>query len=226
MAAKQGDDVFRFARAHQSGVDKNAGELVADRFVDQHRGDRGIHAARQSADHAPVAHLMADARDGLVAERLHAPFRRDAGDVLHEVAQERCAARGMNDFGMKHHAVEFARLVGDDREGRRVRARDDAEAFGDRGDLVAMAHPDIVAGAQRPDALEQGTLSGDFDGGAAEFALGGGLHLAPQLRHHRLVAVADAEHRNPELENRLRRARGVGLGDACGAAGEDDRPRR
>ena len=100
MAAEQGDDVFGFARAHQTRVDEDACELVADRFVDQHRGDRGIHPAGQPADHASIAHLMADARDRLVAERLHAPFRRDTGDVLHEVAQERRTARGVHDFGM------------------------------------------------------------------------------------------------------------------------------
>ena len=41
-------------------VDEDAGELLADRFVDQHRGDRRIDAAGQPADHAALADLLAD----------------------------------------------------------------------------------------------------------------------------------------------------------------------
>jgi hypothetical protein len=41
-------------------IDEDAGELVADRLVDQHRRDRGIDAAREAADHLAVADLRAD----------------------------------------------------------------------------------------------------------------------------------------------------------------------
>jgi len=46
MAAEQRHDFLRFVRAHQSGVDENTGELIADRFVDEQRCNRRIHAAR------------------------------------------------------------------------------------------------------------------------------------------------------------------------------------
>jgi len=48
------------------------------------------------------------------------------------------------------------------------------------------------------------------------------LHLAAQLLHHRLLAVADAEHRHAHLEHRLWRARRVRKRDAGGSAGEDN----
>ncbi len=40
VAAKQRDDFIGLARAHQTGVDENAGELIADRFMDQKGRDR------------------------------------------------------------------------------------------------------------------------------------------------------------------------------------------
>ena len=40
MVAEQGDDFVRLACAHHAGIDEDAGELVADRFVDQDGGDR------------------------------------------------------------------------------------------------------------------------------------------------------------------------------------------
>ena len=40
VIAKQPHDLFGLAEAHQAVIDEDAGQLVADRFVDQHRGDR------------------------------------------------------------------------------------------------------------------------------------------------------------------------------------------
>ena len=39
-AAKQRDDLLGFGEPQQAVVDEHAGELIADRFVDQHRRDR------------------------------------------------------------------------------------------------------------------------------------------------------------------------------------------
>ena len=49
-----------------------------------------------------------------------------------------------------------------------------------------------------------------------------GFDLAAELRHHRLLAVADAEDGDAEGEDLGGGARAAGLGDAGGAAGEDD----
>ena len=61
--AERRHHLLRLACAQQAVVDEDAGQLVADRLMDQHRGHRGIHAARQAADHPPLAHLRADAGD-------------------------------------------------------------------------------------------------------------------------------------------------------------------
>jgi len=45
VVAEQRNDLFAFTAAHQPGIDKDAGQLLANRFMDQHGGDTGIHAA-------------------------------------------------------------------------------------------------------------------------------------------------------------------------------------
>ena len=76
MAAEQVDDLLGLAGAQQAGVDKDAGQLVADRLVQQRRGDRGIDPARQAADDMAVADLVADALDRLGAEQAPSSSRR------------------------------------------------------------------------------------------------------------------------------------------------------
>jgi hypothetical protein len=58
-----------------------------------------------------------------------------------------------------------------------------------------VAHPDGLALALLPHAGEQRAIADDFKLCAAELAMLVWLHLAAQLLAHRLLAVADAEHR-------------------------------
>ena len=60
VLAEHGDDVGRLVLAHQAVVDEDAGQLVADRLVDQQRRNGTVDAARQRADDALVADLFAD----------------------------------------------------------------------------------------------------------------------------------------------------------------------
>ena len=113
-------------------------------------------------------------------------------------------------------------LVGGDRIRRAFGARDDAEAFGQRLDPVAMAHPDLVLLARLPQPVEQRRLADDLDEGAAELALVGRRDPAAQLLGHRLLAVADGEDRHAGVEEMLRRARAVVPHHRRRPAGEDD----
>ena len=63
VVAEHRDDFFGLALAQQPVVDEDAGQLVADRLVDQDGGDGRIDAARQAADHLGVADLFADRGD-------------------------------------------------------------------------------------------------------------------------------------------------------------------
>ena len=52
LAAEGLLDLLGFVEAQQPGVDEHAGELVADGLVHERRGDRGVDAAGEAADHA------------------------------------------------------------------------------------------------------------------------------------------------------------------------------
>ena len=120
MVAEQADDFIGLAAAHQAGIHEDAGQLVADRFMDQDGGHRRIHAARQAADHLALADLLADLLDHGGAECVHVPVRLDAGNVQDEIADHVRPARGMRHFGMELDAVHPALFVGDHRIGRIV----------------------------------------------------------------------------------------------------------
>ena len=209
-------------------VDEHAGELLADRLVEQHRGDRAVDAAGQPADHAPLADLRADLLDRLLLEGAHGPVALAAGDLAHEVAEERGAVRGVHDLEVELGGVELAPLVRDHGDRRVRRGADHAEALGQPGHAVAVAHPDRVALALAPHALEQRRLLGHQHLGAAELAVMAALDHAAELRRHRLLAVADAEDRHPGVIDRGRRQRRTGVEHRGRPAGEDHpfRPQR
>jgi hypothetical protein len=169
--AKQRHHLLALGEPQQAVVDEHAGELLADRLVDQHRGDRAVDAAGQPADHAPRADLRADLLDRLLLEGAHGPVALAAGDLAHEVADERGAVRGVHDLEVELGGVELAPLVRDHGDRRVRRGADHAEALGQPGDAVAVAHPDRVALALAPHALEQRRLLGHQHLGAAELAV-------------------------------------------------------
>ena len=52
VAAERLDHLLGLVRAHEAVVDEDAGELVADRLVDEQRGNRGVDAAGERAEDA------------------------------------------------------------------------------------------------------------------------------------------------------------------------------
>ncbi len=133
--------------------------------------------------------------------------------------------RRMDDLGVEHQAVVAPPLVGDDGEGRVLRYADAREARGQGGDAVAVAHPDDMLLAGRPEAGKQRAVVERLDLGAAELAVVAALDLAAELGGHRHLPVADAEHRHAGLEHEVGRAWAAFVGHGGRAAGEDDRLR-
>ena len=197
MAAEQVHHFIRFTLAHEPVVDEHADEPVADRLVDHDRGNRGIDAARQAADDARLADLRTDAGDLLVTEGGHGPVAFKARDLEQEIGDELRAVGRVNDLGMEHCRVVAARFVGGDGVGRVLRHCIDAEAFGQTGHAIAVAHPHRVAAARSPHAVEQGARREDLDIRPAEFRGVPGLHLAAKLLAQGLLAVADGRIGTP-----------------------------
>jgi hypothetical protein len=140
-----------------------------------------------------------------------------------EVGDQLGAVGGVDDLRMELDAVEAARLVRDDRIGRTDRGGDRDEAGGDRVDLVAVTHPDLVAFAFGPESVEQRAGRLDVDERAAELAaVARDDDVAAELRRHDLLTVADAEDRHAGVEQTLRCAGRGFQRDRGGAARQDD----
>ena len=185
--AERPHHLLGLARAQQAVIDEDAGELVADRLVDQHRGDRRIDAAGQAADHPPVAHLRADARDLRVAKAGHRPVAAADRHVVGEIAQQLRAVRRVHHLGVEHHAVEPARVVGEGGERRALAHADHAEAGRQAGHAVAVAHPHLLARARchTPSNSAQGSITSTKARPNSRWS--DRLHLAAELRAHRLL---------------------------------------
>jgi hypothetical protein len=175
-----------------------------------------------------VADLGADLLDRLLLEGAHGPVALAAGDLAHEVADERGAVRRVHDLEMELGGVEPACLVGDHGDRRIRRGADHAEALRQPGDAVAVAHPDRIALALAPHPFEQRRILGHRHLGAAELAVMAALDGAAKLLRHRLLAVADAEHRHARLVDAGGRQRRVLVEHRGRPAREDDalRPQR
>ena len=172
------------------------------------------------------ADLRADASDGLLHVVAHDPVGARAADLAHETVQDVRAALRVGHFRVKLEPVEPARGVGHARDGARAGRGDRGEAGGQRGDLVAMAHPDLHPGGPIAQVAQQRRAGRGLDIGMAELARRPGLDAAAELVRHQLHAVADAEHGQAELEERGIARGGARFVDAGRAAGEDEALRR
>ena len=147
---EQVDHGLGLVEPQQPVIDEHAGELVADRLVDQDRGDGGIDAAGQPADHPALAYLRADLLDRFLAEGAHGPVAGQSCDLADEIADQFGAVGRMHHLGVEHQPVISALLVLDHGERRIRRDAGDDKARRHLGDAVAMAHPHRMLFAHRP----------------------------------------------------------------------------
>ena len=199
-------DHIAFVQAQQAVVHEHAGQLVADGAVDQCSSHGRVHAAGQAQNHFFVTDLLADLGHGFFDVVAHDPVCLRAADVEHKAVKQGLALHGVRDFGVELHGVVAARFVGHAGDGAGRRGGHDLEAGRQLGDLVAVAHPDLehaVAFGRDEvfDALEQFGVTMGTHFGVAEFAGVRAFDFAAQLGGHGLHAVADAQHRDIQLEH-------------------------
>src|SRR5579885_861886 len=104
-------DLFRLAGAQQTGIDEDAGELIANCAMDEQGRDRGVDAAGKSADDPLRADAAANLFDGLFDGGLCGPVAFAAADAKEEVADDIFALRRVRDFGMKLQPNDASRAA-------------------------------------------------------------------------------------------------------------------
>ena len=156
VVAEEVDHLLRLAAAQQAVIDEDAGELVADRLVDQHGGDRGVDAAGEAADHAALAHLVADPADRLRRNAAMVQSPAQPQMRLAKLRQQPGALGRVHDLRMELHAVEAALASSAmAAKGAPSLTATTRKPWRQRADAVAVAHPDLLALALVPDAVEQ-----------------------------------------------------------------------
>lgn len=222
MLAEQVHDLIALTLTHQAVVDIHTGQLVADGFVDEHGNDRAVDAAGEATNDLLVANLLADFLDLGFAEAGHGPFARTATDFLNKILDQLRTVRGVYHFRVELYAIETFLVVGDNGKRRAFRRCNNLEAFRQAVHMVAVAHPNLFAVANVPDTVKQRAGFLYVNEGAAELLMIGACNAATHLRHHRLLAITDAEDGQAHLKQALRRTRRILMGNACRAATEDD----
>ena len=221
VMAEQVDDGFGLVQPQQPVIDEHARQLVADRLMDQTAATAESTPPESPQITLPRPTWRADLLDRLLAEGAHGPVAGQPCDLADEIANELGAVGRVHHFRVEHQPVIFSLLVlndGERRVGGRARHRKARRHF---GDAVAMAHPDRMLFADAPGGVEQLARRFHLDIGAAEFAVMAALDLAAELGGHGHLAVADAEHGNAGIEDRLRRARRTFFMHRFRPAGED-----
>src|SRR5262245_4621797 len=115
-----GYHLLGFALAQQPVIYEDAGELLADCFVNQHCGHRRVDATGQSTDHSTLANLRTNAGGFSGAEARHRPGTGQTQHPMSEVAQQRRAVWRMNNFRVEQEAIEPPHVIGDGGEWRAI----------------------------------------------------------------------------------------------------------
>ena len=221
--AKCLDHLLRLVLSQQAVIDEHAGELIPHCAVDEGRGRRGVDAPRQAADHASLADLGAHPLDLLVDDRSGRPSLLEAGDLTEEAVEDLRAVRRVDDLGVELDPVE-ALLGALERGDRRARAGGESDEAG-RGleDAVAVAHPALLL--MRQPGQQTSAAVGEDQRRAAELPRIGALDAAAEDVDHRLHPVADAQHRDLELQQLTSQLRCALRVDGGRAARQDQRRR-
>ncbi len=90
--------------------------------------------------------------------------------------------------------------------------------------MIAVAHPDLFALVLEPTVQKIQFFAFGNNISPAEFCgLVSALNLAAQHLHHGLLAIADPQYRNSQIENGARRHRRAFVEDGARSTGENHR---
>ncbi len=215
-------DRLRFTLPQQSMIDKDAGQLIADRPVDQGRRDGAVHASAEAADHSSRADRLPDLPDRALGECAHGPGRLAAAFLAQEIPKQLDAPRRVSHFGMELHAPQPALRIAHRRHRRVLGASEHLEPVRRRVHAVPMAHP---ADEMVVQAGEDRVRPVDPELRLSELPLCARNHCSPELPSHELHSITDAQDRQTQFIQRRVDQRRSGCVDAVRAARKHDPPR-
>lgn len=213
-------DLIAFSFAQETVVHKNAGEALADGFIDQGGNYRRVHTAGQGQQYGSVfADGFTDLLNGGLGVGTHGPVAGAAAEAEEEVTDQHGSFLGMGHFRMELHAADLLILVDHGGNGAVVRFRDHPETGRAGTDLPGMAHPAV---GRRLHTAEEAGLFLHPDRDTAVFPFFGFFNSTAQEQGSQLHAVADSQHRDScFIQGRINPGR-VNVMDAGGTAGKDD----
>ena len=114
IVAEHAHDLLRLVLTQQPVIDKDAGQLITDGFMNQDRCDRAVDTAGQAANYLFIPDLFTDLFDHLFAIGSHGPVALEPGQ-FHEILIEFRAFGGVMHFGVELHRIEMTACIGSDR---------------------------------------------------------------------------------------------------------------
>ena len=203
----------------QPVVDEDARELIADRAVDEERGDGGVDPSGERAQDLRVTDLLPDPGHRVLDDVHRGPVGQEPAAVVEEPLQHVLAPRCVRHLGVELDREQAALRILHRRDRDLVGARGHAEALGRPRDRVPVAHPDLLLAGEVGE--EHAARLVHRQRGAAVLALTGGGDLPAERARHQLVPVADAEDRHAHVEQSGVDRGSAVLVDRRGSARED-----
>ncbi len=197
VGAERALDLLRLAESKQAVVHEDAHQLIADRVVDDGGGHRAVDPAGETADHGVVADPLPDVGNRLLDDPDVGPRGPGTAHVVEEPLHHVLSERRVGDLGVELHPVDAPGGVFHRRHRRVGRRRRHPKARWRRDHGVAVAHPHRLVGRlvgeqHSSDRRELGlAVFGDIVAGNAALETVG----------DELMPVANAEHRDPQLED-------------------------
>ena len=144
MFVKGLDHLSCFTFAQQAMIDKDTGEPVANRFMDQRGRNRTVNAAAQPADHMAIrSDLCPNAFDHFVDKVARGPVAAAAADAFGKVFEQDNPLGRVDYFGVKLDRVDLFGLVHNGGVGRIVTGGNRGKTGGNLLHAITVAHPDL-----------------------------------------------------------------------------------
>ena len=201
-APQQLERIGEFVLAQQPGIHKHVGQALVNRPVYQERRHRGIHAAAQRANRAPIAHSVPDGLYRILDKRGAAPVGLCVTHVEYKVAQDIRAAVGVPHFRVELHRINLPHRILRCSDGI-FRKAGHAEPLRQSAHMVAMTVPDLKSlgqtGEQRRLLLQFAVLP--LQKRAAVLPSRGAFDLSPEGVRNPLHAVTNPQHGHAKLQH-------------------------